>query len=141
MKPQIKVLITFIVLLGLIGLFYFASQTITKVTGKSIYGWIVKDIPQDNLDSFAQCLSVSGVKMYGAYWCGHCQNNKKIFGSSVQYISYIECDPNGQNSEAGLCAEKGIDGYPTWEINGKFYPGEQSLSKLAQLSGCSLNSS
>lgn len=137
MKPQIKVLISIVILLVLVGLFYFTTQTITRVTGKSIFGWLIKE--QLNLDDFAKCLSVKGAKMYGAYWCSHCQNQKKEFGDSWQYISYIECDPRGENSEYDSCLEKGIQGYPTWEINGKLYPGEQNLEKLAELSGCKLN--
>ncbi len=35
---------------------------------------------------------------------------------------------------AELCKEKGVKGFPTWEINGKMYPGEKSLSDLAKLS-------
>ena len=139
MKPQLRVVLTVLLLLGLIGLFYFTTQTITAVTGKSIFGWLIKQNPQTNLDEFAQCLSTHGVKMYGAYWCSHCANQKKLFGNSFQYMSYIECDPRGDNSEYQLCLDKGIGGYPTWEINNTLYPGEMSLQKLADLSGCNLN--
>ena len=34
-------------------------------------------------DALAQCLTAKGVKMYGAYWCSHCQNQKKAFGDVV----------------------------------------------------------
>jgi hypothetical protein len=141
MKPLIRVLITVGILIALITGFYYTSKTITAVTGKSILGWIIKDNNENstNLDSFAKCLTDKGVKMYGAFWCGHCQNEKKSFGDSWQYIKYIECDPKGENSQTDLCLSKNIQGYPTWEINGKLYPGEQSFDKLAQLSGCKLD--
>ena len=29
--------------------------------------------------------------MYGAYWCPHCQAQKKVFGESFQYVPYVEC--------------------------------------------------
>ncbi len=38
------------------------------------------------LDDFAKCLSEKGVTMYGAAWCSHCQNTKKTFGQSFQYV-------------------------------------------------------
>ncbi len=82
-------------------------------------------------DSFAQCLTENGAVMYGAYWCGHCQNQKEMFGSSFQYINYVECTEQGD-----LCQEAGITGYPTWIINGNKYPGEKPLETLVSLSGC-----
>jgi len=90
-------------------------------------------------DTFAQCLTDSGVKMYGAYWCPHCEDQKKDFGKSFDKINYIECSlPNrgGQNAE---CNAAGIKSYPTWELgDGKRVLGGKSLQDLAQLSGCEL---
>lgn len=71
-----------------------------------------------NYDSLAKCLSDKGVKMYGAYWCPHCQNQKKAFGDSFKYINYIEC-ADGQNGQTQICKDNGITGYPTWEFPGK----------------------
>ena len=72
--------------------------------------------------------------MYGAVWCSHCQTEKASFGSSFQYVPYVEC-PESPN----LCLEKGIEGYPTWvDENGVKYVGEQGLEKLSQISGCEL---
>lgn len=88
----------------------------------------------EKYDEFAKCLSSSGATMYGAYWCPHCQNEKKAFGSSFQYVSYVECtqDPN-------LCLKKGIEAYPTWIFkDGRKFVGEQGLSKLSEISGCKL---
>ena len=81
-------------------------------------------------DEFAKYLTEQGVVMYGTEWCPHCKNQKKLFGSSFQYIDYIDCDKNNK-----ACSEAGISGYPTWKINKQNYPGEQSFEKLAQLSG------
>jgi len=86
-----------------------------------------------NYDEFAKCLSEKEVSMYGASWCSHCNNQKKMFGDSFKYVNYIDC-PENQD----LCNEKGIQGYPTWIINGKQYPGEQTFQKLSELTGCSL---
>ncbi len=88
-------------------------------------------------DGFAQCLTEKGVKMYGAYWCSHCKNQKELFGSSFQYVQYIECDVNGQQSPA--CTQAGVTGYPTWIFSdGNKVAGELSFEKLSAYSGCSL---
>src|SRR3990167_8799212 len=85
-------------------------------------------------DEFAKCLASSGVTMYGAYWCSHCQNEKRNFGSSFQYVPYVEC-----TQEVELCRAKGVAGYPTWITeDGKKYEGEQGLNRLAEISGCEL---
>ncbi|MDP2932915.1 MAG: hypothetical protein Q8N81_02180 [bacterium] len=87
-----------------------------------------------NLDGFAQCLSDKKVTMYGAAWCSHCQNQKKLFGPSFKYVPYVECPDNIQ-----VCKDKGVEGYPTWIFgDGKKVEGEQRLEQLAQDSGCAL---
>lgn len=84
-------------------------------------------------DVFAQCLTDAGVKMYGTEWCPHCQNQKKLFGKSFKIINYIDCDKNRET-----CLIEGIQGYPTWKLNGESYTGEQSFKSLAQISECKL---
>lgn len=81
-------------------------------------------------DDFAKYLSGQGVKMYGTEWCSHCKNQKELFGPSFRYVNYIDCDKKREE-----CSSAGVQGYPTWKINGQNYPGEQSLERLAQLSG------
>lgn len=125
MRTSSKV-ITGIVLLGLI--FLIGSQ----MTGRAI------DEPGP-YDAFAQALTASGAKMYGAYWCPHCQNQKKMFGSSFQYIDYIECDPRGDDANPDACQAAGIKGYPTWVFgDGSRASGELSLQQLSQRSGVPL---
>lgn len=90
-------------------------------------------------DEFAQCLTDSGAKMYGAYWCPHCANQKKMFGSSVKYIPYVECDVNGDNSQMELCEANGVQRYPTWVFaDGTRKEGEIPLRTLASITNCSL---
>ena len=72
------------------------------------------------------------------YRCSHCNNQKVAFGAGgTRVINYVECAKDGYKSERDFCQEKGIKGYPTWEIDGKFYPGERSLEDLMALSGFS----
>ena len=85
--------------------------------------------------TLAQHLTEQGTTMYGAYWCPHCAEQKAIFGDAFRYVRYVECDPGGKNANPLLCAQKGIKGYPTWEIAGRFYEGTRSLEQLASLSG------
>ena len=85
-------------------------------------------------DSFAQCLSEKGAIMYGTEWCPHCKNQKALFGSAFQYVNYVDCDLNRD-----ACIKAGVEGFPTWVIDGNNYPGEQPLARLASLSGCELN--
>ena len=90
-------------------------------------------------DSFAQCLSSSGVKMYGAYWCPHCNNQKQLFGSSWKYMDYVECSLPNRAGQTAVCREAGIEAYPTWALpDGSKMTGELSLQRLAQQSGCEL---
>ena len=90
----------------------------------------------ESKNALAKCLTEKGVKMYGAYWCSHCQNQKKAFGDSFQYITYVECDAKGPNGNPTACELAGIQGYPTWVIGGAKYSGEQDLSTLAKIAGC-----
>lgn len=87
------------------------------------------------MDSFVKCLAEKKLVMYGAYWCPHCQAQKKLFGDSVQYLSYVEC-----TQETALCLEKKIEGYPTWiDALGNRFSGEQSLQKLSEITQCKLD--
>ncbi len=89
-------------------------------------------------DTFAKCLTEKGVIMYGAYWCPHCANQKKLFSSSFKYVTYIECDSKGKDAQPALCLQKGVQSYPTWEINGTLQSGELPLQLLSEKSGCTL---
>lgn len=86
---------------------------------------------QGKYDALAQCLSSKNTVMYGTAWCSHCQNQKKSFGTSFQYVNFVDCDKS-----ANTCAEANITGYPTWIVNGIKYEGEQNMYELAKNSGC-----
>lgn len=71
---------------------------------------------------------------YGAFWCSHCYDQKQAFGMpAMGRIPYVECSKEGVNAQVALCREKKVPGYPTWEIGGKLYPGEQALDELQEI--------
>lgn len=91
-------------------------------------------------DTLAQCLSEKGVKFYGASWCPHCAEQKRILGKSMSLIDYVECAvPGNQRGQTLPCQEAKIDNYPTWTFpDGTRTTGVQRPEVLAQKSGCSL---
>jgi protein-disulfide isomerase len=108
------------------------------LTATLIVGCGAQTAQVDNSSFEAQLanhLDETGATMYGAYWCPHCADQKDMFGSAIDQVPYVECAADGENAQPQLCQEKGIQGYPTWEINGELYPGTQSLEQLADLSG------
>jgi uncharacterized membrane protein len=79
-------------------------------------------------------LSRLDARMFGAYWCSHCYEQKERMGlEAMQKIPYIECSKEGLNSQNGLCKDRDVPGYPTWEINGQLFPGEQELDELEDI--------
>jgi len=91
------------------------------------------------LDGFAQCLKTSGAQFYGAFWCPHCQKQKELFGSSKQYLPYIECSTSDGQGTNQICKDKKIEGFPTWLFaDGSSISGEVSLITLAGKTQCLL---
>ncbi len=84
-------------------------------------------------DEFAQCLTENDAIFYGTEWCGFCKEQKEMFGESMAYVNFVDCDDNKD-----VCLQEGVQGYPTWKIDGKLYPGRQDLTRLADLTGCEL---
>jgi hypothetical protein len=85
--------------------------------------------------ALAKHLRKIGAKLYTAYWCPHCHSQKQRFGKeAVKHLEVIECDRRGVKPQTQLCRDKKIRAYPTWEINGKLYPGNHSLESIANFS-------
>ncbi len=95
---------------------------------------------QTDYTSFAQCLTEKGVKMYGAWWCPHCNNQKKSFGDAWHYVDYVECSTqDGKQTEE--CKNANISGYPTWRFaDGTELAGEATFEQLSQRANCPLTS-
>lgn len=86
-------------------------------------------------NNLASCLKQKGAKMYGAYYCGYCNQQKQILGNSSD-IPYIECiDKNGKSKEE--CSKLNVASYPTWIFSdGKRISGLASVEQLKQYAGC-----
>jgi len=99
---------------------------------------LIKSVP-GRLDTFAQCLKDNGAIFYGAFWCPHCQAQKRMFGNSTKLLPYVECStPDGQN-QLQVCIDKEVQQYPTWDFaDGSRLTGEVPLVQLAEKTGCIL---
>lgn len=117
--------------------YYLYGAAILVVVGLIAFATTQKAAPSV-YDEFAQCLTDDGVKMYGAWWCPHCQSQKKLFGTSFARVTYIECS-TASKSMNQTCKDASIEGYPTWEFSdASRLGGEQSLETLSEKSGCAL---
>ncbi|KAL6011821.1 hypothetical protein ACLOJK_002287 [Asimina triloba] len=89
--------------------------------------------------SLAKHLRSVGAKMYGAFWCSHCLEQKEMFGhEAAEILDYVECFPDGAGKGrkmAKSCEVVGLEGFPTWIIKDKVLSGEQTLEELAEASG------
>ena len=94
-------------------------------------------------DEFAKCLADKGAVFYGAFWCSHCQAQKKLFGSSQKLLPYVECSTPDGRGQTQFCADKKIPGYPSWVLkDGIRIPNENgagvTLETLASKTSCEL---
>jgi hypothetical protein len=87
----------------------------------------------------AQCLAEKDVKMYGAFWCTHCGDQKAEFGAGAKYLPYVECS-NPDHTQNATCDAAGIKNrYPTWVFpDGTHTEGGLSPKQLSTMTGCSL---
>ena len=96
---------------------------------------------QHKHDAFARCLTERGVKMYGAWWCPHCVEQKEAFGASFEYAPYVECGIKGQTKgQAQVCKDESVQHYPTWQFppTGERVERVFTLQELSDRTGCSL---
>jgi len=112
----------------------------TGIIAVAIVGLAIKNASAPaGAEELAQCLTENSTKMYGAWWCPHCEAQKELFGKAFKQIDYIECSPGGTRTMSQECQDAGIEGYPTWEFaDGSRVSGEQSFQDLSEKSGCQL---
>jgi hypothetical protein len=120
---------------------FLVLGTIITVFVRSSSGAVVSG----KYDGFTQCLKDKGAVFYGAFWCSHCQAQKKVFGSSAHLLPYVECSTADASGQLKICADKKIQSYPTWMLaDGTIIPDDSpngagvKLETLAAKTGCVL---
>ena len=97
---------------------------------------IVTSESTDESIALAKYLKKNGVVKYSAYWCPNCLDQSELFGKDAyKELNVVECARDGKNSQTQLCIDKKIEGFPSWEINGKIIIGVQTLKELSELTG------
>ncbi len=117
-------------------LYYLIALVILTLV---VWGIIVESTKPGKYDDFAVCLKNKGAEFYGAFWCPHCQAQKKLFGKSAKLLPYIECSTADGQGQTKICKDKKIEGYPTWNFaDGSTLSGEVPLKTLADKTSCIL---
>jgi uncharacterized membrane protein/glutaredoxin len=100
-------------------------------------GWEIQSTSGPAEIELAKHLTQKGVKMYSAYWCPHCFEQKQLFGQQAwTAVTNVECAPDAKkNPQPAACTQAGVKSFPTWSINGKLEPGVKKLAKLGELTG------
>lgn len=92
-----------------------------------------------NYDDFVDCLASKNIKLYGSYQCGHCKEQKNMFGNTDLTNIYVECGPLG-NFNNPECLSGNIRGVPMWKLqDGSELLGTQNLKTLSRITNCNLN--
>jgi len=121
METKNKTIITFLSLIILIALFYNSTQWLSRTTGYAT--------GEDEKTLLAQCLTGKNIKLYVLPNCPACSNQRNLFGNAFNLISYTDC------TDYKSCPR--LTTFPSWEIDGKIFPGNKSLEELKNLSHCS----
>lgn len=116
-----------------------AINSVSPTTQPTVgIGWNITSTSGSAEIELAKHLTEKGAKMYGAYWCPHCYEQKQLFGKQAwDKVTYVECGEGATEHKAdpAACTQAGIKGFPTWTIDGKLDPGAKKLAKLARLTG------
>lgn len=78
-----------------------------------------------------QQLIDAGATFYGASWCGFTKKQLaelNITEADPRGLDYVDCD-----TQEEICSQKGIEAFPTWQLNGELFPGYYPPAKLAEL--------
>lgn len=120
------------------GTYIIIGITVLVVLG---LGYVVaqRETVASELDGFAQCIKESGATFYGAFWCPHCQEQKKMFGTASKLLPYVECSMPDGKTRMPICTEKNIESFPTWDFkDGSRETGVLPLETLVEKTGCTL---
>ncbi len=126
MKEQRWIIGIIVALVAMGGIFFSLSSKVDTTIPKT----------EVAVTPFGQYLKDQGVKFYGASWCPHCINQKKLLGDGTWQPIYVECAIKGSNEETKVCADAKIESFPTWIFkDGIRKPGELTIKEIEELSG------
>ncbi len=114
------------------------AALIVAASGLAYYLW---HRAEHQHDAFARCLTERGVKMYGAWWCPHCVEQKEKFGASFEYVPYVECGVKGNlHGQSQVCKDDNVTHFPTWQFppTGERVERVFTLHELSDKTGCPL---
>ena len=64
------------------------------------------------------------------------QLQASLFGAEAANLKTVICSEDKNVAQSEECEALGIEGYPTWIVNGEQLRGVQTLETLAEKSGC-----
>jgi len=121
------------------GLTIGLTGLIILVIGAIVYAVATQQADSGEYNEFTQCVADSGATFYGAFWCPHCLEQKRLFGSSNRALPYVECSTPDQQSQTQECIDANVQSYPTWEFgDGSRETGSLPLSLIAERTNCAL---
>ncbi len=82
----------------------------------------------DTDEETVKCIGDNSI-LYVQLGCHHCETQERMFGNYTEYLTIIDCFYENEKCD-------GVQGTPSWKINGVMYMGVQSIEKLINLTGC-----
>lgn len=124
MQGRTKALISFIVLIVLLGGTYLFTDWFSKTVG-----YVLGE--NENI-KLAKCLDEKGVIFYFSDNCPDCQKQIELFGDEAfRYLNgVVNCDLGTSRTCDTLA------GVPAWKIADKFYYGVRQFNELGKISKC-----
>lgn len=120
MNKDIKLyaIMTIVIVAIILAIFYFKSLNNSEVLDESL----------------AKCIAAKS-EVFSQSGCSHCLEQKKIINETYLHLfNIIECDTSPENRQK--CQDTGIQGTPTWLIEGKKYEGTKTIKELKEITGC-----
>lgn len=78
----------------------------------------------------AKCIGENSILIVSKT-CGHCANQKAMFGDNLKYLNMLSID-----EDPSLLEKYDLPGVPGWIINRESYVGVQSIERLKELTSC-----
>jgi len=92
-----------------------------------------------DLEMFRKDIEKEDLRSRAAQLYSTREAQKEMFGTAVQYIPYVECDPAGNHANVAACKAENVESYPTWTFsNGERSNGVIQLRELEFRTGCTL---